>query len=389
MSSNTMKEHFQLSNEITFFNHGSFGACPTPIFENYQYWQRELEKEPVQFFIKKGPEALKASKKVFAEVFQCHTDDFFFCPNPSTAFNTVIKSLDLQEGDEILSTNLEYGAMDRTWKFYCKKSGAKYIQQNIPLPIESKEAFLEAFWNGVSSKTKYVFLSQITSSTALILPIKEICDKARELGIISIIDGAHVPGHIPLNINELNPDYYTGALHKWYLAPKGLSFLYVSKIYQALIDPLIVSWGYESDFPSHSQFLDYNEFNGTRDFSAYLCMPAMQQFWQETKYEQACKAAKNILHTWYPKFCELLNTKPICPVNEAFLGQMCAIPIQTQDAFKLKDILYSQYKIEIPITNLGKQYFIRISMQAYNTEEELNYLYDVLAKLYLEKIYLR
>ena len=157
-----------------------------------------------------------------------------------------MRSLDLKEGDEILSTNHEYGAMDRTWNFYCKKSGAKYIRQNISLPVVSKEQILEEFWSGYTSKTKIVFLNQISSATALIFPVKEICDKARDLGLITIIDGAHVLGQMDLNITELNPDFYTGTLHKWMLAPKGSSFLYVKKDFQEMLDPLVVGWGYES-----------------------------------------------------------------------------------------------------------------------------------------------
>ncbi|MCD8529185.1 MAG: aminotransferase class V-fold PLP-dependent enzyme, partial [Chitinophagales bacterium] len=268
-----MKKHFLLNSEITYLNHGSFGACPKEIMDNYQFWQNTLENEPVQFFIKNGIEALQKSKEAFASYFTCHADDVVFMPNPSTAFNTVINSLDLKKNDEILSTDLEYGAMIKTWHFHCKKTGAKFIQQPTKLPIASKEEFLENFWKGLTPQTKYVFLSHITSSTALISPVKEIIDKARSLGIKTIIDGAHVPGHITLNLSELNSDFYTGALHKWMLAPKGFSFLYVKKEWQDAIQPLIVSWGYESDMPGKSQYLDYLEFNGTRDFSAYLTFP--------------------------------------------------------------------------------------------------------------------
>jgi len=388
MNKEHIKELFNLNTAITFLNHGSFGACPKAVFLDYQNWQRELEAEPIQFITKTGVAAYRKSKEVFAETFNCAVDDFFFTPNPSTAFNTVIKSLQLEAGDEILSTDLEYGAMDRTWHFYCKQSGAKYVQQAIPLPIQSKEHFLEAFWKGLTPKTKYVFLSHITSSTALILPIEEICKKAKELGLITIIDGAHVPGHLPLHLNKLEADYYTGAMHKWYLAPKGFSFLHVKKEFQASLDPLIVSWGYESEFPSHSPFLDYHEYSGTRDFSAYLTMPALRHFWLENDWGNKSVEARKMILEWYPKFCKLLNTVPICPVNSEFLGQMCSIPIRTTKPLELKEILYQKYKIEIPVTNKGKDYFIRISIQGYTAESELEYLYDSLRELLAEGIYL-
>lgn len=388
MSTQAIKDLFQLRLDITFLNHGSFGACPNSVFEDYQKWQSKLEAEPIQFITKTGVAAYRKSKDVFAQIFNCNTDDFFFTPNPSTAFNTVIKSLDLKSGDEILSTDLEYGAMDRTWNFYCKKSGAKYIQQHIPLPISSKDAFLENFWEGLTRKTKYVFLSHITSSTALILPVEEICKKAKQLGLITIIDGAHVPGHIPLDLSKIQADYYTGAMHKWYLAPKGLSFLHVKKEFQKSIDPLIVSWGYESATPSHSQFLDYHEYTGTRDSSAFLCMPALDAFWKEHRWAEHSDLAKNKIQEWYPKFCKLLKTNPICPTDKAWLGQMCSIPIQTKQPLALKEVLYERYRIEVPITNRGADYYIRISIQGYTSDEDIERLYTVLKELLREGIYL-
>ena len=382
------KALFHLDPYIVFLNHGSFGACPKAGFNAYQEWQKKMEREPVQFFTKTGVSAYRKSKEIFADTFSCDTDDFFFCPNTSTAFNTVIKSLDLRAGDEILSTDLEYGAMDRTWRFYCKKTGAKYIQQAIPLPIQSKEHFLDAFWSGLTANTKYVFLSHITSSTALVLPVEEICEKAKSLGLITIIDGAHAPGHIPLNLGTLQADYYTGALHKWFLAPKGFSFLHVKKNVQDSLDPLIVSWGYESDTPSHSQFLDYHEYNGTRDFSAYLCMPALHEFWTKHDWVQEGMKAKALIRLWYPRFCKLLNTAPLCPLTDDFLGQMCSIPISTSNPLALKELLYQKYRIEIPITNRGTDYFIRISIQGYTSEEELAYLYTSLEEIQSEGVYL-
>ncbi len=389
MSTAELKDLFQLNPKITFLNHGSFGACPLPVFQDYQQWQVKLEQEPIQFITKTGIEAYRRSKEVFAEKFHCSVDDFFLTSNPSTAFNTVIKSLKLEAGDEILSTDLEYGAMDKTWDFRCKQTGAKYIRQHIPLPISSKEDFLERFWSGLTHRTKVIFISHITSATALILPVKEICEKANILGITTLIDGAHVPGHISLNLDLLNADYYTGALHKWYLAPKGCSFLHVKKQNQELLDPLIVSWGYESEFPSHSQFLDYHEYTGTRDSSAFLCLPSLADFWERQQWKQKTQEAKEILHRWYPLFCNLLETEPICPVNTDFLGQICSIPISTPLPFELKEVLYNQYKIEIPITNRAKDFFIRISFQAYNQEEELAYLYESLATLKSEGKYLK
>ncbi|MEO0045839.1 MAG: Isopenicillin epimerase [Bacteroidota bacterium] len=373
-----MKSQFLLHPSITFLNHGSFGACPKPIFEAYQRFQLELEHEPVVFIQKKLPQYLKQAKIPLAKFIGCKAEDFFFVPNPTVAINTVMRSLKLQPGDEILSTNHEYGAMDRTWNFFCKKSGAKYIRQNISLPIVSKEQIIEEFWKGYNSNTKVVFLNQMSSATALIFPVKEICDKAQELGLITIVDGAHVPGHIDLNITDLNPDFYTGTLHKWMLAPKGSSFLYVKKEFQVEIEPLVVSWGYESLAPSESQFLDYHEYQGTNDHSAFLCTPKVIEFLEQNNWKEQSKACKQIVFANYQRFCDLLKTQPLAPISEEFLGQMASIPVKTFKPTELKDLLYDKYRIQIPVMPLNGDIYLRYSINAYNTQEDLDILYKAL-----------
>ncbi len=373
-----MKSLFLLDPEITFLNHGSFGACPKPIFENYQYWQLELEKEPVQFIQKNSAQYLKTSKDALANYIGCSSDDFFYTTNPTVAVNTVLRSLNLEEGDEVLTTNHEYGAMDRTWSYFSKKKGIKYIRQNISLPILSKEQILEEFWSGYTSKTKIIFISHISSVTALVFPVKEICEKARELGLITIIDGAHVPGQLDLNIQELNPDFYTGALHKWLLAPKGVSFLYVKKTFQNSIDPLVVSWGYESESPSDSQFLDYHQHQGTRDISAFLTIPKAIEFLRVNNWEERAALCRKLIRDNYNKFCELLNSKPICPVTSEFLVQMCSIPIQTTKPLELKETLFHKYKIEIPVMKLEDKFFLRIAINGYNSQQDLDILREAL-----------
>lgn len=379
-----MKSQFLLNPEITFLNHGSFGACPKPILENYQYWQNELEREPVQFILKKAPIYLQTAKEAVAQFMGCDANDFFFTANPTIAINTIMRSMKLNSGDEILTTNHEYGAMDRTWNFYCEKSGAKYIRQNISIPIQSKESLLEEFWKGYTPKTKIVFLNQISSATALIFPVKEIIQKAKTLGLITIIDGAHVPGHIDLDLTDLDPDYYTGTLHKWMLAPKGCSFLYVKKELQKNIDPLIVGWGYQSETPSNSRFLDYHQHQGTRDISAFLTAPAAIQFLKENNWKEKSRESKNLILENYQRFCDLLGTKPICPITSDFLGQMCSIPINTSDSLGLKEMLYNEYKIEIPIMKIDHGTFIRISLNAYNNRNDIDLLFDALSSIKLE-----
>ena len=373
-----MKSQFLLDPTITYLNHGSFGACPKPIFEEFQRFQLELETEPVDFITKRQSPYLKTARESLAGFVGCNAKDLFFTPNPTFAINVIMRSLQLKEGDEILATNHEYGAMDRTWNFYCKKSGAKYIRQHINLPIVSKEQIIDEFWKGYNSNTKVVFLNQMSSATALIFPVKEICDKAQQLGLITIVDGAHVPGHIDLDIAELNPDYYTGTLHKWMLAPKGSSFLYVKPEFQDDLDPLVVSWGYESAAPGESQFLDYHELQGTRDISAYLCTPKVVHFLEENNWKEVSKSSKKIVLDNYQRFCDLLNTEPLCPITTEFLGQMASIPVITQKAVELKELLYSKYKIQVPVMPLNGNFYIRYSINGYNSQEDLDKLYEAL-----------
>ena len=377
-----MKNKFLLNPDITYLNHGSFGACPKMIFDDYQNWQNELEKEPVQFIINKAPIALKKSKECLAKFINCNSSDFFFTANPTFAVNTIMRSLNLSAGDEILATNHEYGALEMMWRFYSKTQHIKYIRQQISVPIISKEKIVQEFWSGLTSKTKVIFINHMSSATALLFPVQEICDKARELGIITIIDGAHIPAHFPLDIKKLNPDYYTGALHKWMLTPKGSSFLYVKNQHQKALDPLVISWGYENT-NAENQFLDYHEQQGTRDIAAFLTVPKALQFLQENNWAIHTDNCKKLVRDNYKKFCDLVGSQPICPVTEEFLGQMASIPVKTSDPLKLKATLYEKYKIEIPVMVLNDVVYVRYSINAYNSQDDLDVLYDALTDIIL------
>lgn len=376
-----MKDLFLLDSDITFLNFGSFGACPKEVFEDYIQWQYLLEKEPVQFIAFEGANYVKNARSALADYINCNANDLVFVPNPTHAVNLIAKNMKLAPGDEVLSTNLEYGAIDRTWNYYCKAAGVKYIQQPISLPLTSKEAFIEEFWKGYSDKTKVVFISQITSTTALIFPVKEICEEAKKRGLITIVDGAHVPGHIDLDLADLQADFYTGACHKWMMTPKGCSFLYVKPEFQSMLDPLIVSWGYQSAAPSDSQFFDYHQFNGTRDFSAYLTVPKAIDFMQKHDWKNVSKLCKDIVLATAPPLFELLNAQPLAPLTKEFFGQMCSIEIKTTEPEKLQRLLFEKYRIEIPIMRQADKCYIRFSFQAFNSISDIEYLVQSLAEI--------
>ena len=203
-----------LDPEITFLNHGSYGACPIPVFEDYQNWQKKLENQPVQFMTNFLWENLKKSREYLADYINCSESDILLFPNPTTAINNLLKNLSLNEGDEVLMTQHEYGALVRAWDYASKMKKFKVVQKGIDMPLDSRQDFIDQFLSGVNSKTKVIFMSHITSQTALIFPVKEICQYAKKSGITTIVDGAHVPGHIKLDIEDIDCDYYTGACHK-------------------------------------------------------------------------------------------------------------------------------------------------------------------------------
>jgi isopenicillin-N epimerase len=381
-----MKDEFLLDPSITFLNFGSFGACPKPIFQQYQAIQREMELDPVRFMVKTGIEALNEARKSLSTYVGCDPEDLVYVTNPSYAINTIAKSIQLKPGDEILSTDLEYGALVRTWDYYCERAGARFVQQKIQLPISSKEAFLNDFWKGYSDKTKAIFISHITSATGLILPIKEICEEAKRRGLLTIVDGAHVPGHIPLKINELQADIYTGACHKWMMAPKGASFLFVNKENQHWVDPLLISWGYKSDKPSSSSFIDYHQTSGTRDFSSFLTVPFCIDYMQENNWSEKAQICQKKTIENALLLQSAFDFEPICPVNKEFIGQMFSIPVKTSQPEMLQNILYDQYRIQIPVASNYGKYYIRYSVQVFTTPEDLNHLQKSLLELVQNKL---
>ena len=374
-----MNKEFLLDENITFLNHGSFGSCPKPIFREYQEWQKKLEKQPVQFLTKDLYSSLRDSRVALSDFIGCNNEDLLFFENPTTAISNVMYSLDLDHHDEVLMTNHEYGALVRAWNKWNKRNTFFIRQQTIELPIKSEEQFLENFWEGVNEKTRVIFISHITSPTAIIFPIKKIIKRAKENGILTIIDGAHVPGHISLNISELDCDFYTGALHKWLCAPKGSSFLYVKKDHQNWLKPIIYSWGKYGDDPGPTEFLQDFQWQGTRDLSSFLTIPTSIKFYnnQIKPYQDKCK--KMCLDT-YKRLMSILNTMPITK-GEKWIGQMVSHPLPKDIPSNLKEILWNEHKIEIPIFNWEGLDLIRCSIQVYNKDEDIDSLIKALESI--------
>lgn len=325
-----------------------------------------------------GPRYLEQSRQALAAYINCDPNDIVYTTNPSYAMNIIAKSFPLQPGDEILSTDLEYGACDRTWKYYCEKKGAVYIRRPVRLPVTSKEELIADFLAGITPRTKAIFFSHIISTTALILPASELCAAARRRGLITIVDGAHVPGHLPLDLRDLPADIYTGACHKWMMTPKGSSFLYVRRELQPLFDPLVIHWGFNSVNPSNSRFLDYHQAQGTRDYAAFLTIPRSIAFMQENQWPEVAVACRRLVRDNALRFCALLDAEPICPITEEFVGQMFAIQIRTTDADLLKRYLFETFRVEVAVNRHEGRTLLRYSINAFNSPNDLDRLYAAL-----------
>jgi len=384
-----LKNQFLLDKNIVFLNHGSFGATPKEVFEIYQSWQLRLENQPVLFLGREFDQLMRDSRVELGHYVNCDPDDIAYIPNATYGVNNVARSITLKEGDEVLTTNHEYGACDFTWDFLCKKVGAKYVHQPISLPVTSDIDICEQLFQGINERTRVIFLSHITSPTALKFPVKEICLRARQLGILSVVDGAHALGQVEFSLEHIGADFYTSNCHKWSLAPKGAAFLYARKSVQHLIEPLVVSWGFGNDpkFGSGSQFIDYLQWTGTKDPAAALTVPAAIDFMAKHHWEDVRKECHLLLRESIERINNITQLQPIYPLDSDFYIQMgVAVLPPSTDLVVLKKRLYDEFKVEVPLTQLGKMKFMRISFQAYNSRDDLEILISALEKILHEVI---
>ena len=377
-SSDSLRDLFLLDPDVVFLNHGSYGACPRPVFEEYQRWQRELERQPVEFLGRRSDALLDAARGVLGTYLNAAADDLVFVPNATSGLNVVARSLPLAAGDEVLSTDHEYGALDLTWAHHCAKAGARYLRQTVPLPVTSPDEVVEAVWRGVTPRTKVLFLSHVTSGTALTFPVAELCRRARDAGILSIVDGAHAPGHIPVDLQQIGADVYAGTCHKWLCGPKGSAFLYVRPEQQSWVEALIVSWGWAE---GHT-FVSRNQWQGTRDIAAFLSVPAAIAFQAEHDWDAVRGRCHALAREARARLAALTGLPPICPDPAAgwpWFAQMVAAPLPPYDGPTLRRRLYDEYRIEAPVTTWEGRNLLRVSFQGYNTAADLETLMGALA----------
>jgi isopenicillin-N epimerase len=310
-------------------------------------------------------------------------DNLVYIPNATFGLNVVARSLKLEAGDEVLTTDHEYGACNNVWQFVSEKSGMVYKKQPIPLPLKSDEATLETFWQGVGAKTKVIFLSHITSATAVTFPVTQICQRAREAGILTVIDGAHAPGQIPLDMQAIGADFYFGNCHKWLCAPKGAAFLFARPERQHLLDPLVIGWGWgaERSFSFGSDYLDSMQYLGTDDLSSYFSVPAAIAFQAEHDWTAVRQACHTLLREAVTEINQLTGLASPYP-DESFFQQMAVVPLPPiDDLAGFKARLYDEFRVEIPGIQWQDSQFIRISIQGYNGRGDVDALIGALQEL--------
>jgi len=386
-----MREHFLLEPGLVFLNHGSFGACPREVFADYQRWQLELECNPVAFLGRRSGALLASARARLAASLGADASDLVFLPNATSGVNTVAQSLRLQPGDEVLATDHEYGACDATWQLVCARAGAVYRRVEIPLPFDAA-AFARRMMAAVTARTRVVFASHVTSTTALIFPIAALCQAARERGLTTLVDGAHAPGYVDLNLGSLGADFYTGNCHKWLCAPKGAAFLHARPERQAELHAGVISWGYvaEASAPAtlagHTGFDAYVgrtvlerrlQWQGTRDIAAFLAVPAALDFlaahdWPRHRV-RSHERALALMH-------RVGARNGLAPIGaDSDFGQMVPIPVRCPDPEALRTWLFERHRIEVPVTQHAGQTFVRVSVQAYTSDAELQLLEAALA----------
>ena len=380
-----LKDQFLLEPGIRFFNHGSYGATPRPVLEAQQAFQRRLERQPVRFLGRELDGLLARARAEIASFLGTPADNLVFVSNATFGVNTVARSLDLGPGDEMLTSDHEYGSCDRTWSFFAEKRGFHIRRAPLPSPLPDAERFCDHLWQYVGDRTRVIYLSHITSPTALTLPIETVCRRAREAGILTVIDGAHAPGQLQLDLDQLGADFYTGNHHKWLMAPKGTGFLYARPELQELLEPPVVSWGWQPNPDPGNGSVFHNRFGwlGTDDPTAHLAVPAALHFRVEHRWPEVQARCHALLAEALRAIDAITGLPSLYPSDDAFCQMAVARLPQGTDRETLHQRLYDDHRVEVPISQQGGDLFVRISVQGYNSEDDVSALIDALARLLL------
>ena len=381
---------------VTFLNHGSFGACPRVVLEKQQQLRRELEREPVDFLVRKMTPLVDESRGALAALIGADPADVVFVQNATAGVNSVIRSLDFRPGDEILVTAHDYNACRNVIRYVAQRTGAVVVEVEAPLPITSPQQVVDAVLERVTARTRLAMLDHITSPTALIFPVEQLVRELDRRGIDTLIDGAHSPGMIPLDVNRIGAAYYTGNCHKWLCAPKAVGFLHVRRDRQQAIQPTIVSHGWNKPRPGYSPFQDAFDWPGTLDPTPWLCigesirflsglMPGGLEALMRRNHDLAVSAQRIL--------CDRLGVQPVG--IESMLGSMAAVHLPDNPAafdsqgqpvpgeeYRLNNELFSEHHIEVPafFWPAAPRMLLRICAQAYNHSAQYEQLAETLKK---------
>jgi isopenicillin-N epimerase len=382
------KAEFPLPPDVTYLNHGSFGPSPRCVRDERQRWSERLETQPMQFFVRELEEALDAAAASLGEFVGAAAKDLIFVDNATYGMNIVAASLDLQPGDEVLLTDHEYGAVVRLWRRKCQSAGAKVV--TAPLAVSHERPCVDSLFQSVTDRTRLIVISHVTSPTALILPVKEICREAGSRGIPVCIDGPHALAMLPLSLRNLGCDFYVASCHKWLCGPFGSGFLYVSPQWQGKMQPAVVSWG-GSVAGRQPSWKDEFQWIGTRDPAAFLAVPAAIEFLRRIGIDLFRRRG----HELATEFCRRMETFAPDPgdfpesLGSDTFGTMAAMPLPDSNTGPpkpgqrdpLQDALWERYRIEIPVVHWQGRRLLRVSCHLYNDEADLDRLFEALETL--------
>ena len=387
--------HWTFEPGLAFLNHGSFGACPRAVIEAREALYRELERQPVEFMARRLPDLLDAARATLAAFLGADPEDLGAVPNATTGVNAVLRSLSFAPGDELLTTDHAYNACKNTLDFVAERSGARVVVARVPFPLADPGEVVEAVLGAATAHTRLALVDHVTSPTGLVVPIEEIVRRLAERGIDVLVDGAHAPGMVPLDLDalgRLGAAYYTGNCHKWLCAPKGSAFLWVRRDQRERIRPHVISHGANRPRPGRSRFHDELDWTGTADPTPFLCVPAALDVvgslvsggWPEVmrRNRELALRARAIL-------TEALGVQPSCP--ESMIGTLVSLPLPDGDpgppsglyVDPLHDTLLDRYEIEVPIAPwpAPPKRLLRVSAQLYNDEGDYRRLATALREL--------
>ena len=387
-----MNEHWLLDPSITFLNHGSFGATPRVVLDRQNELRYRMESEPVRFLVRELEPLLDEARGVLAEFLGADPADLVFVPNATAGVNAVLRSLDLDRHDELLVTNHEYNASRNTLDFAASIAGAKVIAVEVPFPIASSDEVIEAVLARVTDRTRVLLIDHITSQTALVFPVARLVAEMNERGVTTLIDGAHAPGMVPLDLRALNVPYYTGNLHKWVCAPKGAAFLYARGSRRMSVRPTSISHGANAERADRSRFHLEFDWTGTFDPTAWLSVPEALRFLESLVpggWPEIMRRNRDLALRARDLLCRSLQIDP--PAPDEMLGSMAAFPLPDGEAISapsldgdsLQEALFDRFQIEVPIVPWPHppKRVLRISAQLYNSIDDYAKLAGALGSL--------